>query len=212
MLLPPWPTYGRSSPSMCRTESRSWSRDGLGKSRYRLVKMLPARGVGAEVGVWKGDFSASLLRHTRPKQLHLIDPWTFQEGLPRAWYGGLAAQSQADMDAISDGVRTRFATEIASGTVVIHRAPSADALSLLPDGGLDWVYVDGNHLYDGVMEDLTNALPKLRPGGLLACDDYGSPGWWEDGVRRAVDDFVAGGVAEAVADLGSQFVMRRPLG
>ena len=197
---------------MCQTRSRGWSRDGLGKSRYRLVKMLPTRGVGAEVGVWKGDFSAALLRHTRPKQLHLIDPWIFQEDLPRAWYGGLAARSQADMDAISDGVRTRFAAEIASGTVVVHRAPSADALRRLPDGGLDWIYVDGNHLYDGVMDDLTNALPKLRPGGLLACDDYGSPGWWEDGVKRAVDAFVASGAAEAVADLGSQFVMRRPVG
>jgi hypothetical protein len=45
----------------------------------------------------------------------------------------------------------------------------------------------------------------------MACDDYGSPGWWLDGVRRAVDDFVATGAVEAVADLGSQFVMRRPL-
>ncbi|MGD0394805.1 MAG: class I SAM-dependent methyltransferase [Acidimicrobiales bacterium] len=188
-----------------------WSRYGLAKSRYQLVKMLPAQGVGAEIGVWKGDFSASLLRHTRPKQLHLIDPWIFQEDQPRAWYGGLAARSQADMDAISDAVRTRFAAEIAAGTVVVHRSPSTEALRLLADGGLDWIYVDGNHLYDAVMGDLTMALPKLRPGGLLACDDYGSPGWWDDGVRRAVDEFVAGGAVEAVADLGSQFVMRRPV-
>jgi hypothetical protein len=188
-----------------------WSRHGLGKSRYRLVKLLPAHGIGAEIGVWKGDFSDSLLRFTRPERLHLIDPWVFQEDLPRAWYGGLAAQSQSDMDAISEGVRSRFRAEIAAGTVVVHRAPSTEALRLLPDSGLDWIYVDGNHLYDGVMDDLTTALPKLRPGGLLACDDYGSPGWWEDGVRRAVDQFVAGGEVEAVADLGSQFVMRRPL-
>ena len=189
----------------------SWSRYGLGKSRYRLVKMLPAHGVGAEIGVWKGDFSASLLRHTRPKQLHLIDPWVFQGDLPRAWYGGLAAQSQADMDAISDGVRTRFAAEIEAGTVVVHRASSTEALTLLADGSLDWIYVDGNHLYEAVMGDLVSAVPKLRPGGFLACDDYGSPGWWDDGVRRAVDEFVAGGSAEAVADLGSQFIMRRPV-
>jgi hypothetical protein len=187
-----------------------WSRGGLAKSRFRLVKMLPTYAVGAEVGVWKGDFSASLIRYTRPRELHLIDPWAFQEDVPKAWYGGLAAHSQADMDAISQGVQDRFASEIAAGSVQVHRAPSSDALSSLGDESLDWIYIDGNHLYEGVMEDLTAALPKLRPGGLMACDDYGSPGWWEDGVRRAVDDFVAECKVETVADLGSQFVMRRP--
>jgi hypothetical protein len=185
-------------------------RGGLGKSRYRLVKMLPQHAVGAEVGVWKGDFSASLLRYSRPIRLHLIDPWAFQADLPRAWYGGLAAGSQSDMDAISESVRNRFSTEIAQATVVVHRATSTEALAGLDDGSLDWIYIDGNHLYEGVKDDLFAALPKVRPGGLIACDDYGSPGWWEDGVRIAVDEFVAGGHAERVADLGSQFVMRRP--
>jgi hypothetical protein len=185
-------------------------RGGLGKSRYRLVKMLPRQAVGAEVGVWKGDFSASLLRYAHPSRLHLIDPWVFQADLPRAWYGGLAAGSQSDMDAISESVRGRFATDIAQGTVVVHRATSTEALAGLDDGSLDWIYIDGNHLYQGVKDDLFAALPKVRPGGLIACDDYGSPGWWEDGVRKAVDEFVAGGHAEPVADLGSQFVMRRP--
>lgn len=185
-------------------------RGGLGKSRYRVVKMLPRNAVGAEIGVWKGDFSAHLIRFTRPTRLHLIDPWQFQADLPRAWYGGLAAGSQADMDAISDGVRARFASEMAAGTVEVHRTTSVEALARLDDGSLDWIYIDGNHLYEGVRDDLRAALPKVRPGGLIACDDYGSPGWWEDGVRKAVDEFVADGHAEPVADLGSQFVMRRP--
>jgi hypothetical protein len=185
-------------------------RGGLAKSRYRLVKMLPQHAVGAEVGVWKGDFSASLLRFTQPNRLHLIDPWIFQADLPMAWYGGLAAGSQVEMDAISESVRLRFATEIGQGTVEVHQATSTDALARIDDSSLDWIYIDGNHLYEGVRDDLVAALPKIRPGGLIACDDYGSPGWWEDGVRKAVDEFVASGHAEPVADLGSQFVMRRP--
>ena len=56
------------------------------------------------------------------------------------------------------------------------------------------------------------ALPKLRPGGYLACDDYGHAGWWEDGVRRAVDEFVGTASVEVVANPGSQFVMRKPVG
>jgi hypothetical protein len=179
--------------------------------RQQLLAVLPVGAVAAEVGVWKGDFSARLLRRTRPKQLHLIDPWRFEASLTKAWYGGRRATSQADMDAIFDDVAARFAQEITAGTVVLHRAPSAEALGSLPEAGLDWIYVDGNHLYESVMGDLSTALVKLRPGGLLACDDYGLPGWWDDGVRRAVDDFVASGVVETVAQFGSQFVMRRPL-
>ena len=77
---------------------------------------------------------------------------------------------------------------------------------------MDWIYIDGNHLYEFVRDDLAAALPKLRPGGYLACDDYGHAGWWEDGVRRAVDEFVGTASVEVVANLGSQFVMRKPVG
>ena len=122
----------------------------------------------------RGDFSASLLRHTNPQCLHLIDPWAFEENQPLAWYGGLAARSQADMDAIYERVTVRFEQEIAAGRVVIDRVPSTEALGRLPDSGLDWIYIDGNHLYEFVRDDLAAALPKLRPGGYLACDDYGS--------------------------------------
>lgn len=201
-----------SFPFDLPAKTATYLRGGLEKPRRRLVKLLKPRAVCAEVGVWKGDFSASLLRHTNPQRLHLIDPWAFEENQPLAWYGGLAAHSQADMDAIYESVTVRFEREIAAGTVFIDRAPSTEALGRLPDSGLDWIYIDGNHLYEFVRDDLAAALPKLRPGGYLACDDYGHAGWWEDGVRRAVDEFVATASVEVVANLGSQFVMRKPVG
>ena len=179
------------------------------RERARLLARLPRGSVGAEIGVWKGDFSARLLDAVRPSRLHLIDPWRFEEtGYERAWYGGALAKSQADMDAIHDSVLLRFAAEIATGTVVVHRATSADAAASLADSSLDWAYIDGNHLYDFVRGDLEAFAPKLRTGGLLAGDDYGSQGWWEDGVRRAVDEFVPRDDFEPVL-LGSQFLLRR---
>ena len=50
MLLALWPTYGRHSPSTVPDKVALWSRDGLAKSRYRLVKMLPATGSGRRSG------------------------------------------------------------------------------------------------------------------------------------------------------------------
>jgi hypothetical protein len=44
---------------------------------------------------------------------------------------------------------------------------------------------------------------------VIAGDDYGLVGWWEDGVTRAVDEFVASkGLTLTV--LGNQFLFTKP--
>jgi hypothetical protein len=179
--------------------------------RQRLLDMLPKGSVGAEVGVDRGDFSARILAVVRPARLHLIDPWAYFENAEyeSARFGGADGGSQSVMDARYEEVRARFAAEIASGQVVFHRALSSEAAAALPNDSLDWVYIDGNHLYEFVRDDLEVFCRKVRPGGLITGDDYGEGGWWDGGVKRAVDEFVAAGRAEAVAFLGRQFVLRR---
>jgi hypothetical protein len=175
--------------------------------------MLPRASVGAEIGVWRGDFSARILRSARPAKLHLIDPWEFMSGeaYRDAWYGGKLAADQDAMDRLHDGVVRRFAREVATGVVEVHRCTSAEASSRFPAAYFDWVYVDGNHLYEAVRADLELFDQKLKAGGLLAGDDYGLPGWWDDGVTRAVDELVADGSYEVVALAANQFVLRKPL-
>jgi hypothetical protein len=112
------------------------------------------------------------------------------------------------MDARFAGVTRRFAREIAAGTVVVHRSCSSDALAGFPDGHLDWIYIDGDHTYDFVWQDLLLAERKIKPGGLIAGDDYGTPGWWEDGVTRAVDAFVRERRVEDFRVVGNQFLVR----
>jgi hypothetical protein len=182
------------------------------RERARLLRRLPKHSVGVEIGVWAGDLSAAILRAVRPVQLHLLDPWAFapDERYEQAWYGGARAGSQAEMDEVYKRVLQRFETEIADGAVVIHRSTSAEAAAGFEDASLDWVYVDGNHLYEYVQTDLALFAPKVRPGGLLAGDDYGTTGWWDDGVRRAVDRFLVtqAGAFEPVL-LRDQFLLRR---
>src|SRR4029077_17877878 len=100
----------------------------------------------------------------------------------------------------------RFAREIARGEVVIHRAPSVVAVAELP--ALDWVYIDGDHTYEGVWADLRSCWTKLSRGGCMAGDDYGVRGWWKDGVTRAVDEFAASVDCEKRI-IGTQFLLRR---
>jgi len=181
----------------------------VGDSRADLLELLPKGSIGAEIGVWRGDFSSRLLRIVRPARLHLIDPWRFEEhaDYEGAWYGGGIARNQSDMDDIYESVCVRFADEVESGVVLIHRGPSAQIGMEFDDAYFDWVYIDGNHLYEYVRNDLEIFATKVKSGGLITGDDYGVRGWWRDGVTRAVDEFVAQGTCEPV-HLGRQFVLR----
>ena len=135
--------------------------------------------VCVEVGVWKGDFSEQIL-NCNPAKLILIDPWLFQPKLKTRMYGGVVAKSQSDMDNIHGGVVSRFGSK-----VQIIRKKSNEAYKELEDASVDWVYIDGDHDYASVMEDLMNFYPKIKKGGFLTGDDYA----WET-VRKAVDEFV----------------------
>lgn len=54
------------------------------------------------------------------------------------------------------------------------RKESNEAVKLFDDNSLDWIYIDASHKYDNVLEDLENWYPKLKKGGLMSGDDYGS--------------------------------------
>jgi hypothetical protein len=182
--------------------------------RRFILDALPAGSEGMEVGVHLGDFSQAILDVVRPRVLHLVDPWHHEPSpeYDRAWYGGKAEQGQQEMDQRHAGVLERFAPQIAAGTVVVHRGQSDAVLSQFEDDSLDWVYIDGNHRYEFVSEDLRLGLVKVRPGGLVTGDDYTEGGWWEGGVKRAVDELAAGSAARLVEIRQSQFIFEKPAG
>ena len=178
--------------------------------RQRLLRKLPRGAIGAEIGVWKGTFSAALLEKLEPRELHLVDPWEFMPDKPRTIYGGGDIAGQRGMDAIYEEVVHRFAAATDAGRVKIHRGRSIDAASSFPDSYFDWIYVDGDHSYEGVTSDLAAWRNKIKPGGCIAGDDYMVDGaWFGDSVKRAVDEFVAAGEyrLEWLADC--QFLLRR---
>ena len=179
--------------------------------RRFVLDLLPPASVGVEVGVHRGDFSAEILEVVSPRMLHLIDPWKHEPApeYSAALYGGRASGAQDEMDERYQGVLARFAEEIARGEIIVHRATSNVVLAQLPDASLDWVYIDGNHRYEFVVEDLELSLAKTRPGGLVTGDDYAEGGWWEGGVKRAVDELAASGRARLIKIRNRQFVFER---
>ncbi len=66
------------------------------------------------------------------------------------------------MDTIHVAVLHRFAAQVHSGVVVIHRCESAAVAQRFEDDYFDWVYIDGNHLYEYVQRDLEMLRPRSR--------------------------------------------------
>lgn len=179
--------------------------------RRRMLAALPEHGVCAEIGTWRGDFAAVILEHRQPQRLYLVDPWEHRaEGeYEQASYGGRMEGGQQALEAMHQSVLDRFGTEIASGQVQVLRRRSTDAAATFADESLDWVYIDGDHSYEGVKADLEAYYRTVKSGGLLAGDDYGHVGsWFEDGVTRAVDEFA--GRCAGLEVIGTQFVLKKP--
>jgi predicted O-methyltransferase YrrM len=53
-----------------------------------------------------------------------------------------------------------------------HDPAMLDAVkSRLPDGGLDFLFIDGDHTYDGVRQDYEMYSPLVKPGGAIVFHD-----------------------------------------
>ena len=142
--------------------------------------------VGCEIGVWEGGTSEYLLTHFPFMSLYMIDSW--QVETVQMNVNDQAVVDTAKQMAIN---RTRFAFARRS---IIHKT-SIEAAKLFSDGGLCFVFIDADHRYEAVRDDLNAWWPKVRKGGILLGDNYNDrretngPSIRRWGVKRAVDEF-----------------------
>lgn len=123
---------------------------------------------GAEIGVWKGAYSAAFCRGNRALHMDCVDPWLSYP----AW---LDTKNHLPPDEAARFIAEAHQKAVAALTgcnCTIWRMFSAQAAAHMPDRSLDFVYIDANHGYEAVLEDLTVWTPKIRPGGILAGHDY----------------------------------------
>jgi len=177
-----------------------------------VLSLLPKHGVGAEIGVHKGAFSQRILNVAKPRRLVLIDPWMRASSAEyaRSWYGGSSVQ-QEEMEERFQGVMQKFRQHVSRGIVEVVRKNSVDAAPMYEDNFFDFVYIDGDHAYDGVMRDLTLFYEKVKPGGLIVGDDYRFGGWWEGGVVKAFNEFIGQRPVYIVCKFDAQIVLRKEL-
>ena len=129
---------------------------------HLLLESMNLTGIGVEVGVWKGDFSETLLQTTNLKLLLSIDAWDIQF-MKVKW-------TQSDMDA---SYQTTINKLLPFGKrSAVLKMESGTAANLFGDCVFDFIYIDAGHQYANVKRDLSLWWPKLKPGGLFAGHDY----------------------------------------
>jgi len=150
-----------------------------------LDEYLPRQCKCVEIGVLYGDFSELILKIIIPECLVLIDPYLISESKYSNDINSLTTAYSTEQD--YQNVLHRFRNEIASEQVIINRKYSYEAVDYFADGSLDFVYIDGSHLYLDVKRDLNDWLPKLGKDGLMSGHDN-TPNYKLE-VGLAVDDF-----------------------
>jgi len=140
---------------------------------------------GAEVGAWAGVTSNVFLHAFPEMQLHAIDPW--EDGDPENTTARRTTKERLQEVHEEFNINTAWAKD----RLIVHCMLSLDGAAAVPDGELDFVFVDGDHRYQPVKDDLNAWWPKLRDGGLLIGHDYRKDRFDRFGVVQATDEFVA---------------------
>ena len=134
-----------------------------------------------ELGSWRGRSTAFLaveiINSGKDIKLDAVD----------TWLGSDEAAHVNDPGVINGTLYDEFLANMEPVKFVVNpvRATSREAVQQYLDDSLDMVLVDGSHEYEEVNHDIVEWLKKVKPGSMLAGDDYEWPG-----VKAAVNELL----------------------
>lgn len=131
-------------------------------SRDELPKFFKEMGykVGAEIGVAKGEFSEKFCKVGLA--LYAIDPW-------QSYKDYEDSRGQEKLDSLYEQTKRRLEPY---PNCTIIRKTSMEAVLDFADESLDFVYIDGNHQFKYVTEDISEWSRKVKKGGVISGHDY----------------------------------------
>ena len=153
------------------------------KHRTELNRLMGKKQLtGAEIGVASGLHSRDILTNWNMKKLYMVDIWNCiptQAGdasSPQRWHDDNLSNAQ------------RLVKPFGKKAVFLQ-GDSVEMSKEVEDKSLDFVYLDGDHSYEGCLADLNAWVPKVKKGGVIAGHDYLAT---EYGVQKAVLEFTKG--------------------
>lgn len=143
----------------------------------KLVEHFNLPKVYMECGVAEGWFTKEILKWDFDK-LYLIDAWKHLD------QNGDGSYNQSWHDDNYRQVLER--TKDFGNKVIILMGLSAEMAKYVPDNTLGCAYLDADHSYNSVLNDLINYYPKVVNGGIISGHDFLNMTY---GVNAAVKEF-----------------------
>lgn len=135
-----------------------------------LLNKISPKGKGVEIGVFKGDFSREVLSKWGGK-LFMVDVWRE--------LGDEYIDSSNHKNHLDAYEKTMENIREFEDRGIMIRSTSKDCIDLFEDESLDFIFIDANHAYDFVKEDINLWFPKLKKGGIFSGHDYMNLDWSE---------------------------------
>lgn len=147
---------------------------------HGLINLLKEKEdlIGAEIGCDQGFTTEFLLKHLKFNRLFCVDPWEPYEG------ENTGAVFTTKQNAMYHHVEFMKRVMPYMDKIAILQMTSKDAADVVDDNWLDFVFIDANHAYNAVMEDLNLWWPKVKAGGIFSGHD-----WSYFDVKPAVREF-----------------------
>jgi hypothetical protein len=147
-------------------------RNGLQVLKDKNLSQL----VGVEIGVWRGHNALNILQNLDIKMLYLVDSYILYPE-----YNQNEISSHINMEANQAEARELLEPYADRITWVIKKAH--DATDDIPSN-LDFVYIDGNHSTDAIIQDMVDWFQKVKSGGFFSGHDI-----WKPEMRSSIDKF-----------------------
>lgn len=137
--------------------SSNTNSEKVNKTRSQFLEVIPKGGICAELGVQKGNHAVDMINIIGPSKLFLVD----------------IDMSLAVNESDQTSLFSKKSIENNSWDFVeLIESDSIKAADVFEDDFFDFIYVDGDHSYEGCLGDIQSWLPKLKTGGMMAGHDY----------------------------------------
>jgi len=190
-------------------------------SRHEIVcKYIKniTNGIFVEIGTDKGEFADFILSSNNSCVLYCVDPYTKYDEYNDAI-------NNITGDKLYESVKTKLTYKYGNRIKFIRKF-SHDAIDDIPNN-IDFVYIDGNHSYNYVYQDIKDWYSKIKSNGIIIGDDAVDddntkrdeknnvyiewvPGCYgEYGVIKAFEDFTTESPYSYKKLINNQFILRK---
>jgi len=154
-----------------------------GQLLYSLCVIQEARGDVVEIGSWQGRSTSFLARAVRDSgngHFFAIDHFKGNVGKEAAYVVG-----EVDLSDLKDRFLSNMKSLELDSSVNLLDMTTAEAAREFKREQVRFLFVDGDHTYEGVSQDIQLFFPLLCPNAVIVFDDFSNA---FPGLLKAVED------------------------